>query len=221
MAGINLRNINLIDKWPGTPNPNMGIPTNGFDSSVAGSGNCVTTPVFDVGTKIMAYNDGTYNPGWYTMCYMQFCEGSDNAHDAGDPSDGYACCFHYEATQHHPDGNNKATWYAVTNDLTNSDGTTGGALAIAVRDLSGADTTTTGNEYGWYWVGGVCPCVTSPDTDCTQLGGEVLTGGSVGQGEYIAIQDDGTNCAEMFLYSGDATKHEVNAAVAFAWADDA
>jgi hypothetical protein len=185
----------------------MGRPPNGFDSTVGGSGNCVTTAVFDVGTKVADYNDGTVNPGWYTMCYMQFVEGSDSAYDAGAPSTGYGLCFHCEATQHHPDGNVTQTWYAVTHDLTNSDGSYGGAVALPACDLSGADTTTTGAEYGWFWIGGVCPCVTSPRVDCTRLGGDVLTDGNIVAGSPFYVQDDGTNAAEIALHSGDATKH--------------
>ena len=193
MASISMQSVVLFDGWPGTPNPNVGPPTNGYDSTKEGSGNCVSTPLFPIGEKRMGYNDATHNPGGYTMCYMQFAEGSDFAYDIGAMSQGYRMCFHYEATQHHPDGNNAGTWYVVSTDLTNTDGTEGGAVAFPACDLSGADTTlTNGPEFGWMWVGGVCPCITLNDaggTDMTKLGNNITTSGDVAAGNFLITSD--------------------------------
>lgn len=190
MAGVALRDVVLYDKWPGPVNPNIGRPANGFGSTVSGSGNCVTTAVYPVGTKIMTLNDGTYNPGWSTMCYMQFAEGSSAAYDCDtDVSNGLAVCGHYEVTSHHPDGDNAGTWYVVTNNTIDSDMTSSQRIAIACCDFSGADTTSTGAEFGWFWVGGVCPCVTgpSPHIDCTKFSLSVLTDGDVVAGEELCV----------------------------------
>ncbi|KPL25600.1 MAG: hypothetical protein AMJ75_00380 [Phycisphaerae bacterium SM1_79] len=222
MANICMRNVILYDKWPGVPDPNLGIPTDGFDAS--GTHSCVTTAVYPPGTKIMAYNDGTYNPGWYTMCYMQFCEGSDLAYDAdSDLSTGYGLCFHYEGTNHPTDalGSPQQAWWGVTSDLTNSDGSQGGALAVAVRDLSGTDDAG-GNEFGWFWVGGVCPCNTTTQ-DMTKCGNSgPLTDGNVAAGQPFYAQDDGSNAAELALYQIDSTKStEYASALGWSLAADA
>ncbi len=213
MAGLSLRYVNLYDNWPGEANPNLGIPGSGFDSTNGGSGNCVTEPAYPIGTKIMSYNESTLHPGWYTAMYLQFCEGSDTAFDIGDPSTGYNMCGRYCTTQHNPDGGKY--YYRVTSDVTNSDMTKGTPVAFAFADLSGADTTTTGSEFGWFWVGGVCPCCTNP-LEYTRMGGEIKTDGDVLTGEEIVVTDDGTNAGAFDVMcltviteltnSGDYTK---------------
>lgn len=195
MATISLRDVILYDRWPGYPDPNLSEPTSGFDASAQ----CSTAPVWPIGTKIQKYNDSTLNPGYFTMAYLQFCEGSDSAYDAGDPSTGYGACFRYDATQHLPDG--QKNWFKVTHDLTNSDGTRGGAVAFPAFDLSGADTTTTDNEFGWFWCGGVNPCITTTGfADCTRLAGEVKTDGDIKAGVEFCFEDDGTNAASIIPY---------------------
>lgn len=197
MATIALRDILLYDRWPGYPDPNLSCPSDGFDSSAQ----CSSTPVWPVGTKIQAYNDSTYNAGYYTMQYLRFVEGSDSAFDAGDPSTGYCACFHIvDASQHSPGAG--TNWYLVTHDLTNSDGTLGGAVAFPAFDLSGNSGASSdeSNEYGWFWVGGVNPCITNASfTDCTRLAGEILTDGNVVIGQEVIVQDDGTNAAALAL----------------------
>ena len=202
MANMSLRSVILYDKWPGVVNPNMSVPVNGFDSTKEGSGNCVSESIFQIGLKIQAYNDGTYNPGFYTMQYLQFCEGSSNAYDVGDLTTGYRACFWYDVTQHHPDGNNAGTWYVVTNNVSDSDATRGGGVAFPVCDLSGAETTgSNAPEFGWFWVGGVNPCVTSPVADCTKLGGAgILSDGDIVKGTEFTFEADGTACARVIPY---------------------
>jgi hypothetical protein len=208
MATISLRQLYLYDKWPGSVS-DVGPPPNGYDSTVEGSGNDVTNALFQPGEKRRILNDGTVNPGWSTMMYLQFVEGSDSAFDAdADPSTGYCACFHIvDASEHAPDG--QTDYYLVTHDLTNSEGTLGGAVAFAMTDLSGADTTGTGwANYGWFWVGGVNPCVTGPNrVDMTAIGGEMKTGGSVAIGNPVYINGDGTNAAALAHALIDSTKH--------------
>jgi len=185
---------------------NTGKPPGGFDSTKEGSGNKVNTPAFDVGEKRAWYNDSTKNPGYSIFAYLRFVEGSDSAFDTdADISTGYGLCFHmHDASEHTPDGD--TDWYYVTHDLTNSEGTLGGAVAIAMCDLSGGaevtTTTTKTPEYGWFWVGGVCPCNTKTDsggTDMTKTAGEIVTGGSVAIGQEVIVVDDGTNAAAIDL----------------------
>jgi len=192
MATIALRDVILYDRWPGYPDPQLSEPTSGFDASAQ----CSSTPVWPLGTKIQKYNDSTYRPGYFVMCYMQFAEGSDFAYDAGDPSDGFGACFHMVgSSEHMPDGTDN--WYTVTTDLTNSEGTHGGAIAFPAYDLSG-NSESDQNECGWFWVGGVNPCITTTGfKDCTRLAGDVLTDGNIVASEEICVQDDGSNAAEF------------------------
>lgn len=214
MADIFLRDIILYDLWPGTPDPNLSEPTVGFDASIQ----CSSTPVWPLGTKIQKYNDSTYNPGYFTMIYLQFIETSDVVHDIGDPSTGYNACFHIQDACNNTPGNTVDYWYMVTNDLTNSDGTLGGAIAFAAYDLSG-NSTTEQNECGWFWCGGVNPCITTTGfKDCTRLAGEIRTDSSVQQGVYFGVLDDGTDVAALAGY--DNSTNNVAAILGYALVDD-
>lgn len=189
MADVNNRYIILNDLWPGLPNPTKGIPTGGWDNTTT-SGNCVSAPTFPIGEKRIAYSDGTINPGMYTMAYLRWIEGSDCAFDTGAFSEGNLCarnkglaCVDSAADA------SEYQWWNVTSDCTNSDATVGGgALAVACRAFS------TG-EYGWFWVGGVCPYadITAFDTLTAGAGADIATGGGVVAGKGIVMCDDGTN----------------------------
>ena len=101
MAVVGLRHIYLYDKWPGTPNFNLNRPSNGFDSTVAGSGNKVTTPLYPPGTKIARMYtaaDQSEWPGESVFAYLRYYEGTDTAFDAGDVSVGYGVCAHADLT---------------------------------------------------------------------------------------------------------------------------
>src|SRR5512145_1624155 len=101
MAAIPIGKITLIDKWPGIPNPNFGIPENGWDGT---QHSCVTTPAYPLGTKIMAYSDASINPGWYTMAYVEIasaCDGGVNTNGGPerDVSEGSLFVGHADMTQ--------------------------------------------------------------------------------------------------------------------------
>ncbi|MHC4061880.1 MAG: hypothetical protein ACYSR6_09780 [Planctomycetota bacterium] len=156
MAKAMLRSIILNDLWPGSPNPNLGIPTDGWDSTTGG--NKSTTAIYPVGTKISAYHDGT-PAGLYTMIYLRFFEGSGELPTLAGASAGNNFVTIGDAT-YAPDGT--GIWWNVTNHATISCATHDWApLACAVAALVGDGTLTataaTNAEYGWFWCGGVCP----------------------------------------------------------------
>ena len=209
MATIAGKDLVLIDNWPGVVNHNMSTPTNGFDSTKEGSGNCVTTPAFEPGTKIEAYCDSTKNSGWYTMIYLCFIETSDYAYDLdADISNGMGIVTHIVgATEHVPDG--ATDWFYVTQDATNGCGTTsmGRCMGIAMHELSGGVDITNASgigrypEWGWFWCGGVCPCTTTGGkTDYTKTAGEIATDGSVIAGCEVGVYDDGSNTVGLAGY---------------------
>lgn len=217
MAGINGNDIVLIDAWPGPVNMNMSIPTNGFDSSREGSGNCVTEPLFHPGQKIAAYNDTTTNPGYYTCIYLRFVEGSDYAYDLdADPSNAHGLVCHLQdMSQHDPDV--WLAWFNVSTDVTNTCGTLCTPVAMAMRDLSGGTDSTAGGrspEWGWFWCGGVCPCNTSNaagTTDYTKTGGHYVTDGSVVINNYMITQGNGSNGLRFSMWDGTLPENFPNA----------
>ena len=104
MAGIAIANIRLIDNWPGAVNPNLGIPTGGWDNT---TDNFVTTavdtplPTYPIGTKIMAYTDNSACPGNYTMMYLMYHAVSSTVgivEATVDFTAGSHFCFHYDAS---------------------------------------------------------------------------------------------------------------------------
>lgn len=184
MANIALKNLVLFDNWPGTPNPNLSIPTNNWDNTVD---NDVTAPTWPVGTKIMAYEDSTWNPGYYTMIYLGYLEGTDLDTPLSDGSAGFRICTHAETTVSN-DGT-QARWCTVTNDCTNSDATRIGQHPIAIACTSLTDVGAAGVvtiKYGWFWGGGVCPVgdITGFNHDLT---------GTAAAGAGFVLADDGGN----------------------------
>ena len=214
MADIYLRDVIIYDLWPGTPDPDLSEPTSGFDASAQ----CSSTPVWPLGTKIQKYNDSTYGPGYFTMIYLQYIETSDVGLDIGDPSTGYNACFHIQDACNNTPGNTVDYWYMVTIDVTNSDATQGGAIAFPAYDLSG-NSTSEQNECGWFWCGGVNPCITTTGfKDCTRLAGEIRTDGSVQQGAYFGVLGDGTDVAALAGY--DNSTNNVAAILGYALVAD-
>lgn len=163
MAAIPLGHILLIDRWPGPVNPNLGIPTGGWDGTTH---SCVTASVYPPGTKIMAYSDATPNPGWYTMYYgviAGYSAGTKPCSDGPeqDVSDGKMWCAHSCLTADVGD--------ATYTNLTYNDGSVapryvlGACGTSAITDLTLGEpialacVTAEGNEFAWFWIGGVCP----------------------------------------------------------------
>lgn len=160
---IELGKITLIDKWPGAVNPNLGMPTDGWDGTTH---SCVTTPAYPLGTKIMAYSDASINPGWYTMAYVEIaspCDGGVTANGGpeGDVSAGGLFVGHCDLTQPASD---------LTYNITSHDGSLPpptfvvAACYSSATDLSKgtgrfgvACATLSGYQHGWMWCGGVCP----------------------------------------------------------------
>ncbi len=189
MGTIAISQLNLIDNFPGVANPNLGIPTNGWDNTVD---NFVTTaadtppPNYPIGTKITAYSDNSVAPGYYTMAYLAYhCFSSAvGVIESGDISIGVAFCSHYDgsdAVLSHAistDGTIATTWYVMAsceNDIAASDVTKGGALAIPCATISAGESSDAydsgyGDSFGWFWVGGVCPV-----TDVTLFEGDADT----------------------------------------------
>ena len=201
MAVISTSKLILYDKWPGTPNPNLGKPADGWDGTTHHD---VSVAAYPIGTKISQYNDSTINPGWYTMIYLQFAEGSDYAYDGNgditDQGNGSGFCFPYETTGNMVDGTD--LWYLVSNDLTNTCQTLAigaGAgkdfnarVAVCAGDISGNAASTSRNNFGWFWCGGPCPIV-----DCTNLYGDISTDGAVVAELELVPVDDGANGATV------------------------
>lgn len=168
MANLPLTHLVLDDRWPGTPNIFYGRPTNGWDNTVdnfkTSSGN--TTPKYPAGTKIQSYTDNSYCPGWYTMMYLSFHDYS--AVDiSGDFSDGNFWCSHYDGSdaEKYSTDFSSSPYYVVARCYTaaSTDVTKGAPVAVPcfslASDGSGAYVAGYGDAYGWFWVGGVCPCL--------------------------------------------------------------
>lgn len=174
---LRLAHLVLQDKWPGVPNPNLSIPTGGWDSTRWCYKTTSTTeddnPGYPIGTKIMAYEDNSECPGWYTMMYMAFhsIEGAAAAGDiSSDFSESNFFCFHYDGSHavRYDVDTSTVPYFVVASCYTNSTaglctdtsrGVCGAALACwtASGDGTAAYTQGYGDAFGWFWVGGVCP----------------------------------------------------------------
>lgn len=182
MAKINLKNVILIDKWPGVPNPLLGIPAGGFDASTVHS--CVTTAassaVYHPGEKIQAYqDDGSQHMGYYTMIYLRYHEASGN-NTITEPSSNYCFVQHADMT-FGTDGT--SCWWNVANCAgISTDATYTGRFAIMCNTGITGDTTlgTKGaaGQWGWGWCGGVCPYVDLTMFDFSAGAGRDVTVGS-------------------------------------------
>jgi hypothetical protein len=207
MAGeIPIHEILLYDKWPGQPNPNLGVPAGGWDSTIYWC--CQTTATVPPGTKASAYQDHTYAAGQYTMCYMMFLETSDFAEDCGAISEGVGICGDIggecadsidvlAASYGTVNDITESKWWIVTNSFVNGDSSATGRVAIPASDLS------TG-EFGWCWVGGVCPVadVTKFDKQGSGAGSEMLGNGSIAMGSKLMPANDGTGGVVLDVWDG-------------------
>jgi len=199
MVAVSTRDLVLQDKWPGTPNHNLGIPKGGFDATKWTDS---STEQFPVGTKIQVYQDFSGVTGYYTMMYSRYyCQSVNNGTPIGvEKADlsllgmavfGHMCsstCLSADGTSNAFTVSNLATLGAGIHDATVT-----GQMGIACGTLSYRDVTTDGDNhggYGFFWIDGVCPM------DCTMLSGvahagvDMSTGGNVAAGEPIYPQAD-------------------------------
>lgn len=176
-GNINLSQVRLIDKFPGAVNNNLGIPTGGWDNT---TDNFTTTSIgqagsYPLGTKIMAYTDSSYVKGWYTMAYLMY-HSFESVDISADYSDGLQVCSHFDNSdaEKYILDISACPYYVVSNELTaaNSDISSGAGVAFPCFTLESDGTKSSvanqsyGDAYGWFWIGGVCPC-----RDVTRLDG--------------------------------------------------
>ena len=180
MAGTAIRLSALIlkDGWPGPVNFNLGIPANGWDNT---QDNFKTTaaqepPAYPLGTKIPAYTDNTNCPGWYTMMYLAFHDFSSQDIAEGDITAAKGWCAHANGVECGTRTSgiiandvSIVPYYVVARCTTAiTDATEGGPICLPCASMS-ADSSielvsgscrdlSYGHAYGWFWVGGVCPC---------------------------------------------------------------
>lgn len=227
---IRLSRLILNDSWPGTPNPNLGIPAGGFDATAWNYNTTdatllARTPPYPPGTKIQAYTDNSECPGYYTMIYLARHAFSDTDCISSDFSEavifcapiGESCATHAGIVT--SDASMGPPWYVVAQcySLGASHITCaslGAPLAVACTTtdadssiLDGTDPAGMGHghSYQWFWCGGVCPCA-----DITLLRGlgdsalgADITVDSVQRGPVYACYSAGTTGG--FMLTSDVT----------------
>jgi hypothetical protein len=123
------------------------------------------TANFSVGTKRAIYDDT--NKGWSRLMYLKYEKGSAAAVDAK------GLC-----SQDITESAAKGGYHIVTND--GGECTLTGPIAIALATMADG-------EYGWFWVGGVCPVDL-----VAALDGVYITDGDVAAGTYMVLANPGT-----------------------------
>lgn len=124
-----------------------------------------------IGEKRQAYTDNTNCPGYYTMMYLclhSFESGAAKGDISKDFSDGRFFCAPAGlvcASSSEWADTSVGPYHVVSNCYTGSDVTKIGMLAIPCSTYIRSDGTLVdsanngfGDGYGWFWVGGVCPC---------------------------------------------------------------
>jgi hypothetical protein len=194
MANLPLGKLVLIDGFPGPVNPNVGVPANSWNRNGAG---CVTYAEYPPGTKSMGYSDASTAPGWYTMYYGSLACYSSAADVSADFSDGKMWCSHtclttdaadatYEIAD--ADGSSQPAHILASCYTTAGwDGTKGAAIAVPCATMDGYD-------YGWFWVGGVCP-----------LNDVTLFQGTAGSAAGADVTTDDVRAGAVFLEYTAAT----------------
>lgn len=169
MGTVRLGHLILNDRWPGTPS-DLPVPINGWDNTLDNFKTTASTdlPRYPLGTKIRAYTDNTNCPGWYTMMYLQLHDYSA-ADISADFSDGKFWCSHICSSHAMNADTSISPYYVVAACYTATDVTKSQLIAVpcasmeadsSVSSSTGYDAATNGygDAYGWFWVGGVCPC---------------------------------------------------------------
>ena len=221
MATIRLSRINLYDRFPGPVNPNKGVPVDGWAKT------CVTYPEYPVGEKRMGYTDNSHCPGTYTMMYGTLAAGSDtNFCVSEDFSNGKCwvahCCLSEDVSyagdptylMANPDGTTQP-WHVMhrCTSLLETDLSSSGGAAIPCATMNGYD-------YGWFWVGGVCPCkdVTIMDESDTGAGCDMTTYGDiVAGGFHLCVTDYATWMIRDFSNAWEISIGGTTNAFTFAW----
>ena len=197
MVAISTRKLVLQDNWPGSPDPNLGIPTGGFDATAHTD---ASTEVYPIGTKIQAYQDFSGLCGPYTMVYLRYyclSESDDNGVEEADLSLTGLCIFQQFCNSTCLSADGTSAVFTCTNSATVDTGyvcgTKYGVIAVACGTLSYRDVTTDGNNpggYGWFWCGGPCPMDITFLSGAAHAGVDMSTGGNVAIGEPIYCQAD-------------------------------
>lgn len=206
MASISCEAFYLIDQWPGSPMTSAPLPPNGFDSSQAG--NRSTTAIYPEGTKIQAYQDttvgkgGTYvaNKGYYTCMYGQYLDYTSGS-DLSKGTIVVPAC-----------GSDKGRGgIAFTKDVSGGNDCSQTAPVGIVCTSIGA------SQYGWIWVGGVCPNADVSGLDITGF----LQDGNIAAGNIITSilgHVDGTT-SNFLSGPANADGTLTMLPVGFAWID--
>ena len=207
-SNLRLSQLILSDKkWPGGSLFTEGIPIDGWDNTVDNfttTSSNITPPRYQVGTKITVYTDNTYCAGNYTMAYLMFHDYS-SVDISADFSDGNMFCSHYDGSKavKYQSDISVVPWYVMARcyTATSNDITSGSPLAVPCATIAGDSSiehvtgdpqdVSYGDAYGWFWVGGVCPCA-----DVTLMQG---TGGSIA-GADISVDDELRKGAVMMNY---------------------
>lgn len=207
MVAISTRKLILKDNWPGSPDPNLGIPTGGFDATAHTD---ASTEVYPIGTKIQAYQDFSGTSGPYTMIYLRYyclSESDDHGVEEADQSLTGQCLFAQFCNSTCLSADGTQAVFTCTNRSGVDTGyicsTNAGVMAIACGTLSYRDVTTDGNNpggYGFFWCGGVCPMDITFLSGAAHAGVDMSTGGGVAASEPMNLEND-TSC--FVLDGGD------------------
>jgi hypothetical protein len=188
MATIHLKNVILYDRWPGVPNPNLGVPTDGFDATIGHS--CVTAPAYPPGTKIQGWQeDASRSSGPYTMIYLNFHEVSGQNPPDMSHNYGFVTQAEFSGSGIAADGGGDVScspWnVANVPNVANFEISTKFPKAVACSTKISSDTTAGSGQWGWFWCGGLCPWVDCPALDC-----EVTTDGAVSlKQQFMWVED--------------------------------
>lgn len=181
MANLRLSKLVLRDSWPGIVNLNRSTPNYSLNSKCGWDNTFDNFSTADdtaralnqnrtqrIGEKRSAYHESTDNPGWYTMMYLCLHSFEDGMDVSKDFSDGHffhgplandvACASNSEWAD-----TSVGPYFVVGRCTTGSDVTRQCAVAIPCSTYIYSDGTIVnaqgyGDGYGWFWVGGVCPC---------------------------------------------------------------
>lgn len=189
MGSIGCEDFYLIDQWPGEVMWNKPAPTGGFDSTAAG--NRSTTAVHVPGTKMIGYQDATVgaggsnvaNRGYYRMLYAQYLDYT-SADDISASAVVILACSSAKARG----------GVAFTKDVS-------GGNEFSETGPAGVTCTSIGaSQYGWIWVGGICPNYDLTQLDVTGF----LTDGNVVAGCAMTSINSHVDGTEGALFSGPA-----------------